>query len=119
MRFIKSLRPFIGSLNFRTSSAFYRDLGFKEKIITDNFSYFDFQGFGFYLQDYYVKEWINNSALFMEVDDVNGWWDYLASLHLDKKYQGIKIIPPRKYNWGQECFLTDPAGVLWHFGGFY
>ena len=54
----KSIRPFIGAKNYEISRNFYRDLGFKEKVLSSNLSYFDSNGFGFYLQNAFVKDWI-------------------------------------------------------------
>jgi hypothetical protein len=31
----------------------------------------------------------------------------------------VKLIPIRVHDWGKECFLHDPSGVLWHFGEFF
>ena len=67
----QSIRPFIGSKNFELSRRFYRDLGFQENILSSDMSYFKTEGLGFYLQDAYVKDWIDNTMVFMEVDDVN------------------------------------------------
>lgn len=47
----KSIRPFIGAKNYKASRNFYRDLGFEEKILAPNMSYFKTGGLGFYLQD--------------------------------------------------------------------
>jgi hypothetical protein len=33
-------------------------------------SLFTLQGLSFYLQDYYVKEWIDNSMIYLRVSDV-------------------------------------------------
>ncbi|PZO24508.1 MAG: glyoxalase, partial [Flavobacteriaceae bacterium] len=27
--------------------------------------------------------------------------------------------PIRNHDWGRECFLHDPSGILWHFGEFF
>ena len=67
----KSIRPFIGSKDFGISRQFYQDLGFKESILANNLSYFESNSLGFYLQDAYVKDWIDNTMIFMEVDDVH------------------------------------------------
>ena len=114
----KSIRPFVGSKNFEQSRSFYRDLGFEEVVLFDNMSLFKTGGVGFYLQDAYVKDWIDNTMVFMEVDDVSRFWDELVALELPNKYQGVKVTPIRNYDWGRECFLHDPSGVLWHFGEF-
>ena len=59
-----SIRPFIGAKNFEISRSFYRDLGFKEKILTSNMSLFEIGDLGFYLQDAYVKDWIDDTMIF-------------------------------------------------------
>jgi hypothetical protein len=113
-----SIRPFIGAKNFDLSRSFYRDLGFQESILAPNMSYFDTKGLGFYLQDAYVQDWIDNTMIFLEVDDVHRYWKELLALDLTSKYEGVKLIPIRKYDWGSECFMHDPSGILWHFGAF-
>jgi len=114
-----SIRPFIGAKDFEVSRSFYRDLGFQEKILSHNMSYFSTEGIGFYLQDAYVQDWIDNSMIFMEVDDVSRYWNALEALDLTSKYDNVKLVPIRIYDWGRECFLHDPSGVLWHFGEFF
>ena len=115
---IKSIRPFIGAKNYELSRNFYSDLGFKENILSAQMSYFDMNGFGFYLQSAYVKDWVDNTMIFMELDDVKIFWDKLLELELTSKYKNIKLVPIRELDWGKECFLHDPSGILWHFGEF-
>ncbi|WP_310380244.1 glyoxalase [Flavobacterium sp.] len=114
----KSIRPFIGAKNYEISLNFYRDLGFQESILSADMSYFDSHGFGFYLQNAYVEDWVNNTMVFMEVADVNRFWDELVTLELTSKYETVKIVPVRNLDWGKECFVHDPSGILWHFGEF-
>jgi len=113
-----SFRPFIGAKNFESSRNFYRDLGFQETVLFPNMCLFKTDQLGFYLQDSYVKDWIENTMVFMEVADVDQFWKDLLSLNLPAKYEGVKLTPIRAYNWGRECFVHDPSGVLWHFGEF-
>ena len=115
----KSIRPFIGARNFEVSRSFYRDLGFEEKVLFHNMSYFKTDGIGFYLQDAYVKDWVDNTMVFLEVEDVARFWNELSALNLTSKYEGVKLIPIRVNDWGRECFLHDPSGILWHFGEFF
>ena len=114
----KSIRPFIGAKNYEQSRSFYRDLGFKETVISGNMSVFETGSMAFYLQDYYTKEWIENTMIFLEVDDVDRYYKELLALNLPEKYEGVKLTPIRDLDWGKECFLHDPSGVLWHFGEF-
>lgn len=115
----KSIRTFIGAKNFLESRQFYKELGFEESIISKDMSYFKISGdLGFYLQDAYVEDWVNNSMIFLEVNNVDEYWIELEKMDLPKKYSGVKLIPIKKYDWGKECFLHDPSGILWHFGEF-
>lgn len=114
-----SIRPFIGAKNFEQSRSFYRDLGFEERVLGANMSYFKTGGLGFYLQDAYVKDWVDNSMIFLEVDDVARYWNELLALDLTTKYSSVRLTPIRQYDWGRECFLHDPSGILWHFGEFF
>jgi hypothetical protein len=114
-----SIRPFIGAENFEISRSFYKDLGFQENVLSHNMSYFKTEGLGFYLQDAYVKDWIDNTMVFLEVDDVDRYWNELSVLDLPAKYNRAKLTSIKQYDWGRECFLHDPSGILWHFGEFY
>lgn len=115
----KSIRAFIGARNFEESRQFYKDLGFEESPISKDMSYFRVtENLGFYLQDAYVEDWINNTMIFLEVDDVNRYWRELQNLGLHQKYKNVKLTPIRVESWGKECFLHDPSGILWHFGEF-
>ncbi len=115
----KSIRPFIGAANFELSRSFYRDLGFNESILTHNMSYFGTEAYGFYLQDAYIKDWIDNTMVFLEVNDVDRFWSELVLLDLTSKYDHVKLTPIRTNDWGKECFVHDPSGILWHFGEFF
>ncbi len=115
----KSIRPFIGAQNFEESRSFYRDLGFTEVILAPNMSLFKTDGLGFYLQDAYVRDWIDNTMIFLEVEDVSRFWNELLALNLTDKYKSVRLVPIRTMDWGRECFVHDPSGVLWHFGEFF
>ncbi len=115
---IKSIRPFIGSKDFGVSRSFYRDLGFEETVLDSKMSVFKSSETAFYLQNAYVKDWIDNTMIFVEVDDVERYYSELSALNLPEKYEGVKLTPIQYLDWGSECFLHDPSGVLWHFGKF-
>lgn len=115
---MKSIRPFIGSENFEISRSFYRDLGFQEIVLEPKLSLFTRNNTGFYLQNAYVKDWIDNTMLFIEVENVEEFWSDLQELNLEK-YEGVRLTPIRTMVWGKECFVHDPSGILWHFGEFF
>lgn len=114
----KSLRTFIGSKDFISSKRFYADLGFKEIPTSTKMSYFHMDNTGFYLQDYYVKEWIENSMLFLEVDNLEKHYEHILRLELPRKYDGVQIREIVYNDWGNEYFIYDPSGILWHVGEF-
>ncbi|MGB4775040.1 MAG: glyoxalase [Daejeonella sp.] len=116
---LNSIRPFIGAENFALSRSFYKDLGFQEKVLSTDMSYFSKQELGFYLQDAYVKDWVDNTMIFLEVENAEQYWNELLALDLPGKYKGVRLSPVRHESWGKECFLHDPSGILWHFGEFF
>ena len=116
----KSIRTFIGAKNYEESRAFYRELGFEETVLSEKMAVFKVNDdLRFYLQDYYVKDWVENSMVFLEVDDVDECWEDLQKRGLENKYRYVRLTPIKEYEWGRECFLHDPSGILWHFGQFY
>jgi len=115
---VKSLLPFLGALDFETSRSFYRDLGFEEDVLDDKLSAFKLGPISFYLQNAYVKDWIENTMVFVEVEDVNEFWVQLSATNITQKYKKSRLTPIKKLDWGSECFMHDPSGILWHFGEF-
>jgi hypothetical protein len=103
-----SIRPFLGAKDYELSRSFYRDLGFQESVVSHNMSLFRTDLIGFYLQDAYIKDWIDNTMIFLEVDNVDRYWNELLALNLAKKYNSAKLTPIRKHDWGKECFMHDP-----------
>jgi len=115
---LKSLRTFIGSKDFSVSRKFYTYLGFEEYILSEKMCYFRIGEFGFYLQDYYVKDWIDNSMVFMEVDDADKYYKELKLLNLTEQFESVRLGEVKINDWGNVCFLHDPSGVLWQIGHF-
>ncbi len=115
----KSIRPFIGAKDYELSRSFYRDMGFEEVILSNNLSYFNTEGIGFYLQDANVRDWIDNTMVFLEVADVARYYDELSALGLPLKYKDVRLSQIVVKDWGRECFLHDPSGILWHIGEFF
>lgn len=114
----RSIRPFLGARDYDVSRAFYRDLGFEETVLFPDMSLFSTGAMGFYLQRAYVQDWIDNTMVFLEVEDVERFWAELVALDLPARYPGARITPIRDEAWGRECFVHDPSGILWHFGQF-
>jgi catechol 2,3-dioxygenase-like lactoylglutathione lyase family enzyme len=116
LRYTKGLRPFIPAKDFAVSRAFYLDLGAKERWTSDNMVLLQLGSSTFYLQNAYVKDWAENTMLFLMVDELDLFWEELKELDLPARYDGVKWKKPTDYDWGlREIHLIDPAGVLWHF----
>ncbi len=113
-----SIRPFIGAKDYRISMEFYSDLGFEKIELSEHLCLFKMGNLGFYLQKAYVEDWINNSMVFVEVADVNEFYNRITNLQLTEKYKSVKIVGIREFDWGKECYVHDPSGILWHFGAF-
>jgi catechol 2,3-dioxygenase-like lactoylglutathione lyase family enzyme len=113
-----SIRPFIGAKDYALCRSFYRDLGFEEVILSNAMSLFKTAQLGFYLQNAYVKDWVDNTMVFLEVEDVDQYYKDLLALDLSTKYDGARLSPVRELDWGKECFVHDPSGILWHIGQF-
>ena len=115
----KNIRTFIGAKDYEESRAFYRALDFTEVELSEKMCLFKVNDqLGFYLQKYYVKDWVDNSMVFLEVDDVDTCWEDLNQRGLHHKYKYVRLSEIKKFDWGRECFLHDPSGVLWHFCEF-
>jgi len=114
-----SIRTFIGAKDYKQSRMFYTELGFEEFVIGANMSYFKIdEDLGFYLQDYYVKDWVDNSMVFLEVEDLDKWQAYLGATISSMSYPSVRISEIQNEEWGRELFVHDPSGILWHFGEF-
>ncbi len=114
-----SLRSFLGSKNFSFSRDFYTCLGFKEIVIDKNMSLFIINdSLSFYLQDAYVKDWIENTMVFWEVSNLESVLLEIKSLNLESKFADVRVSKIVHNSWGNEFFVHDPAGILWHIGEF-
>ena len=115
----KSIRPFIGAKDYEVSRNFYNDLGFTETVLDPKMSVFEFEEISFYLQNAYVKDWVDNTMIFLEVNELDEFWSKISTLDLPSKYHNVRFSPIQDLHWGRECFLHDPSGILWHIGMFY
>lgn len=116
----KSIRTFIGAINFEESISFYEDLGFVKIVISENLVLFRIDDkLSFYLQKAYVKDWVDNSMLFLEVEDLENYLSKIKEKKLTLKYPKVRVSDIVENDWGKEFFVHDPSGILWHIGCFY
>ena len=111
-----SIRPFIGTPDFTHSRAFYLQLGFEELVIGEKMSLFKVtNSLSFYLQDYYVKDWVDNSMILLEVDYLTYWRQRISDSDVLTSFPSARISGIQATDHGEVMYLHDPAGVLWHF----
>ena len=108
------VRPFIPAKEFELSKRFYETLGF-EKVLDDEVAIFNAGSGGFILQNYYQKEWAENSMMQLMVDDLDAWWSHISALDLPGQFGVPPPKAPALQPWGLRiAYLVDPSGVLWH-----
>lgn len=91
----KSIRSFIGAKDFELSRQLHSDSGFEESIASLHLSFFNTDGIGFYLQEALVKDWIVNTIVYLEVEDVERQWKELKALDSPAKYENVRLTPIR------------------------
>jgi len=115
---VQRIRPFLGSRDYDLSRAFYRELGFEERVLSEKMCVFNCEQVWFYLQKYYVPDWVDNTMVFLEVADLDTQHAAIAGKNLPERYPGVRLSDIQENDWGREFFLHDPAGNLWHIGTF-
>lgn len=113
---VSGLTPFVPAIALDTSLAFYRELGFEELSREPKMVLLSASGFGFWLQDYYVKEWAENCMLCLYVENLSDWWARVTDMRLGASPFGEArvLAEPHEQSGGSMFQLSDPAGVLWH-----
>jgi len=114
----RSIRPFIGAKDFNLSREFYLKWGFSESILGSQMSVFTFEGQHFYLQKHYVKDWVDNTMVFLETSSLTAHHFSTKALQLPKFFKGVRVSEIKTLDWGREYFVHDPSGILWHIGEF-
>lgn len=108
------VRPFIPAKDFDLSKRFYEALGF-EKVLDGEVAIFNAGSGGFILQNYYQKEWAENSMMQLMVDDLDAWWEHITALDLPGQFGVQPPKAPAIQPWGLRiAYVVDPSGVLWH-----
>ncbi|MFK8057353.1 MAG: hypothetical protein AB8F78_14610 [Saprospiraceae bacterium] len=81
-------------------------------------SVFTIEGQSFYLQKAFVKDWVDNTMLFLETDALDDHFAHTTSLDLPSQFKGVRVSEIKILDWGREYFVHDPSGILWHVGEF-
>lgn len=113
---ILAFRPFLPAKDFEASLRFYQAIGFQAYRLGDALAELSVGTHAFLLQDYYVKEWAENTVMHVLVNNVSTWWQHIDSLALADQFGVSPPVAPRVEPWGLTvAYVFDPSGVLWHF----
>jgi hypothetical protein len=115
-RRVENLTPFVPAKDFALSSRFYKDLGFSTVASIKDAVRFERDGYGFWLQDYYVDDWAGNFMFCLYVQDLEAWWSHIRTMRFAETYGGTArvLAEPHAQEGGRMMQFADPAGVLWH-----
>ena len=112
---IVDLKTFVPAKDFEQSTQYYKDLGFSLNREDDGIKEFQIGTFRFLLQDYWVEDLASNFMMYLQVDDLDAWWNHIQQTKVLDKYQGIRAKAPELQSGGTRiAYLTDPAGVCWN-----
>jgi len=109
------LRTFVPAQDFALSQAFYAALGCELEWSDDSLALFRVGASRFYLQRYYLKEWAENCALHISVEDAAGCYADISALVESGRFPSVRVAAPKREPYGAlVTYVWDPAGVLLH-----
>ena len=113
---VSGVTPFVPAKDYELSRRFYIDLGFSEVAVGEKAVLLEIDGYGFWLQDYYVEDWAGNFMFCLYVENLEDWWSRINNMNLDEEYEKkAKVLSePHDQEEGLMMQLADPSGVLWH-----
>ena len=112
---VSDIRPFIPAQSFEHSKLFYSSIGWTVKDVATDLALVESRDVHFYLQDYYVKEFAENTMLHITVEDAHAWYQHVDAVLRDKRFPAARVQPPKLQPYGAlVTFIHDPAGVLLH-----
>lgn len=111
----RDIRSFIPAQDFELSKDFYVALGFELAYSDANLALLSSGGHSFYLQNYWIKDWADNSMLHLTVADARACHAQVAALLATGRFPGARVAPPKQEPYGAlVTYVWDPTGVLLH-----
>ncbi len=114
---VRDVRPFVPAQDFPLSLSFYTALGWYT-LWSDGgaLALMSLGGSQMMLQNFYVKEWAENSMLVVEVSDATAWHAHAERVLTDGNFGNARLSDPQREDWGAlVTYIWDPCGVLLHF----
>ena len=113
---VTDVRTFVPATDFQLSLRFYRALGWAVTWSDDSIAVLEAGPSRFYLQNYSVKEWVENCMLHISVTDAVSWKNHIDALVAGGEFPGIRVNEPKDEAYGAlVTHVWDPSGVLLHF----
>ena len=110
---VNEMITFIPAKDFEASVRFYGEL-FEINWQNERLCQVQAGNSKFLIQDYYQKEWAENSMYQLMVDDVDAVWAQLTAAGVLTRHGNVRADAPKQEAWGKVIYLFGPAGELWH-----
>ena len=113
---VSDVKVFAPSKDFKQSLSFYQKLGWTCNWENEGLAEMELGNVRFFLQKYYHKGWANNFMFYINVEDVQAWYEHAKSVIEQGDYGKARLKAPEKQAYGDiVCYVWDPAGILLHF----
>ncbi|MEZ5297045.1 MAG: hypothetical protein R2697_12445 [Ilumatobacteraceae bacterium] len=112
----RDVRVWIGARDFEMSLRFYDALGWTIAWTDgEGLAHLELAGHRFVLQDYYAKQWCENSMVTVDVDDASAWFEHVSGVLSAGTFGSARVSEPRREDYGAiVTYVWDPSGVLLH-----
>jgi len=110
---VREMVSFVPARDFEAAKRFYSEL-FELRWENKDLCQFQAGRSSFLLQNYYQRDWAENSMYQLIVDNANATWDALQSSGVLARHGNVRANPPKQESWGTVVYLWGPSGELWH-----
>lgn len=93
---VTDVKVFAPTKDFELSISFYKALGWVCNWSDGQYAEMELGGIRFFLQKYYHKGWANNFMFYINVEDVQAWYEHASKVIKDGDYGKGSIRPPNK-----------------------
>jgi len=109
------IRSFVSAKDFGMSKDFYVALGGVIEWSDEKMALVELGGHRFYIQDYFVKEWADNTMLHITVADAQSCFAQISALLAGGGFPGARVSAPKQEPYGAlVSYVWDPSGILLH-----
>lgn len=110
------LKVFVPTRDHARSIEFYQALGWTCNWRVDGLAELELAGVRLYFQDFYAKEWADNFMIYIDVDDVDAWYERARDIVDSGRFEGTRAKPLALQPHGDiVANVWDPCSVLLHF----